>query len=44
MTTVYEALADVDRAFQYLEFAIRILGYCEQNHLDLEKFDTDHLI
>lgn len=39
--TVPEALEDVTRAFRHLEFAIRLMCYCELNHLDREKFNTD---
>ena len=41
MNTVPEALKDVDHAFRHLEFAIRLMCYCELDHLDREKFDTD---
>lgn len=41
MNTIPEALEDVDRAFRHLEFAIRLMCYCEQDHLDLDQFDTD---
>ena len=41
MNTVSEALADVGRAFRHLEFAIRLMCYCELDHLDREKFDAD---
>lgn len=35
------ALADVNYAFRHLEFAIRLMCYCESGHLDLPNFDTD---
>ncbi len=35
------AIADVEFAFRQLEFAIKLMCYCEQNHLDRSKFDTD---
>ena len=38
-----EALEDVDIAFHQLEFAIRLLSYCELGNLDLHEFDQDHL-
>jgi hypothetical protein len=41
MNTVPEALADVGHAFRHLEFAVRLMCYCELNHLDLERFDSD---
>lgn len=41
MNTLTEALADVEYAFRHLEFAIRLMCYCEQGHLNLAIFDTD---
>jgi hypothetical protein len=41
MNTVTEALTDVGYAFQHLEFAIRLMCYCESGHLDLTNLDTD---
>ncbi|WP_150428423.1 hypothetical protein [Dechloromonas sp. CZR5] len=41
MNTITEALADVDYAFRHLEFAIRLMCYCELEHLDLPRLDTD---
>ncbi|MDP5238800.1 hypothetical protein Q9Q94_04630 [Uliginosibacterium sp. 31-16] len=41
MNTTTEALADVDYAFRHLEFAIRLMCYCELGHLDLHCLDTD---
>jgi len=41
MNTLAEALADVEYAFKYLEFAIRLMCYCEQGQLNLHKFDTN---
>lgn len=41
MNTTAEALADVEHAFRHLEFAIKLMCYCEAGHLDLEKFDSD---
>ncbi len=41
MNTVDEALSDVDRAFRHLEFAIKLMCYCELDHLDRRRFDTD---
>ena len=39
--TTTEALADVNYAFRHLEFAIRLMCYCESGHLDLPNLDTD---
>ncbi len=41
MNTTTEALADVDYAFRHLEFAIRLMCYCESGHIDLSRLDTD---
>ena len=41
MNNLTEALADVEYAFRHLEFAIRLMCYCEHDHLDLASFDTD---
>ncbi len=35
------ALLDVEQAFKQLEFAIKLMCYCELGHLDKEKFDSD---
>jgi hypothetical protein len=35
------ALDDVTHAFQHLEFAIKLMCYCELDHLDRSKFDSD---
>lgn len=42
--TLTEALADVNYAFRHLEFAIRLMCYCESGHLNLPNLDTDVLI
>lgn len=39
--TTAEALDDVNYAFRHLEFAIRLMCYCESGHLDLPNLDTD---
>lgn len=44
MNTICEALTDVDHAFRHLEFAIKLMWYCEDGHLNLEKFDTENTI
>ncbi len=41
VNSVTAALVDVEHAFQHLEFAIRLMCYCEQGHLDLAQFDSD---
>ncbi len=35
------ALLDVEQAFKQLEFAIKLMCYCELGELDKDKFDTD---
>jgi hypothetical protein len=35
------ALSDVEQAFKQLEFAIKLMCYCERGDLDREKFDSD---
>lgn len=44
MNTIAEALADVEHAFRHLEFAIKLMCYCEDGRLDLEAFDADTTI
>ena len=34
-------LSDVEQAFKQLEFAIKLMCYCELGHLDKGKFDFD---
>ncbi len=41
METLENALQDVEYAFRQLEFAIKLMCYCELGHVDVEKFDTD---
>ncbi|CAD6871721.1 hypothetical protein [Methylomonas fluvii] len=41
LNTATEALVDVNNAFRYLEFAIRLMCYCESGHLELKDFDAD---
>jgi hypothetical protein len=38
------ALEDVRISFLQLEFAIRMLTYCEQGKIDLNEFDTRHIV
>lgn len=35
------AIEDVEHAFRQLEFAIKLMCYCELGHIDVEKFDAD---
>jgi hypothetical protein len=42
-TTISEALEDVERAVQQLEFAIRLLTYCENGHVDPAVFGINHV-
>ena len=35
------ALSDVEHAFKQLEFAIKLMCYCERGDLDKKKFDSD---
>ena len=42
--SVKEALEDVEIGFRQLEFAIKLLSYCEAGHIKPNEFDTDHLI
>jgi hypothetical protein len=39
--TVALAIVDVEEAFLQLEFAIKLMCYCEFDHLDRAAFDTD---
>ena len=39
-----DALADVDIAFRQLEFAIKLLSYCELGNMKPSDFDTDHVV
>jgi hypothetical protein len=38
-----ETLQELDIAFRQLEFAVRLLSYCELGHIKPSDFDTDHL-
>ena len=42
--TLNEALEDVEIAFLQLEFAIKLLSYCELEKIDPTEFDTDHTV
>lgn len=39
-----EALKDVEISFWQLEFAIKLLSYCELGKIDHHDFDTDHTV
>jgi hypothetical protein len=41
MEAIALAVDDVEQAFRQLEFAIKLMCYCEQDHLDRAVFDTD---
>ena len=41
---IKNALEDVDIAFRQLEFAIKLLSYCELGNIRPSNFDTDHLV
>lgn len=41
---MHEALQDVDIAFDNLEFAIKLLSFCELGKIDPSDFDTDHIV
>ena len=43
-TAINEALEDIEIAFRQLEFAIKLLSFCELGHIDPSAFDTDHLV
>lgn len=42
--TLSEALKDVEIAFLQLEFAIKLLSFCELGNIEPSKFDTDHIV
>lgn len=44
VTLIDDALLDVEIAFRQLEFAIRLLSYCELDHISPADFDTDHIV
>lgn len=44
MNTVPLAIADVENAFRQLEFAVKLMCYCELDHLDRAVFDTDVIV
>ena len=42
--TIQDALYDVDIAFRQLEFAIKLLSFCELGNIKPSDFDTDHIV
>ncbi len=42
--TVKDALEDVEIAFRQLEFAIKLLSFCELGNITPSDFDTDHIV
>lgn len=42
--TLNEALEDVEIAFLQVEFAIKLLSYCELERIDASEFDTDNIV
>jgi hypothetical protein len=42
--TLKEALEDIEIAFLQLEFAIKLLSYCELKKINAPDFDTDHTV
>jgi hypothetical protein len=42
--TIQDALEDVDIAFRQLEFAIKLLSFCELDGISPSDFDTDHTV
>jgi len=41
MKILENALQDIEYAFRQLEFAIKLMCYCDLGHIDRNKFDTD---
>ncbi len=41
---IQEALEDIEIAFRQLEFAIKLLSFCELGNINPEDFDTDHVV
>jgi hypothetical protein len=39
-----EALEDIEIAFRQLEFAIKLLSFCELSSINPADFDTDHVV
>jgi hypothetical protein len=42
--TIQDALDDVEIAFRQLEFAIKLLSFCELGNIKPSDFDTDHIV
>jgi hypothetical protein len=41
---IHEALEDIEIVFRQLEFAIKLLSFCELGNIDPKEFDTDHVV
>ena len=41
---IQEALEDIEIAFRQLEFAIKLLSFCEFGNINPADFDTDHVV
>ena len=41
---IQEALEDIEIAFQQLEFAVKLLSFCELGNINPADFDTDHVV
>jgi hypothetical protein len=37
---IHEALEDIEITFRQLEFAVKLLSFCECGNIDPNKFDT----
>jgi hypothetical protein len=44
LMTLNDALADVNIGFRQLEFAIKLLSFCELGNITPSDFDTDHVV
>jgi hypothetical protein len=42
--TFHDALQEVEIAFRQLEFTIKLLSFCELDHINPSDFDTDHIV
>lgn len=41
---IHEALEDIEITFRQLEFAVKLLSFCELGNMDPKAFDTDHVV
>jgi hypothetical protein len=41
---IHEALLDIEIAFRQIEFATKLLTYCELRRIDPADFDSDHIV